>query len=90
MTSDPTGAFVWMWVPGAADPVVVGRLDTSGEIVYFTYGRSYLGRAGAILLYLPPNCRCAKIGSGRALHAIGCQCPVSTWKPLQAAKSPDF
>jgi serine/threonine-protein kinase HipA len=53
MTSDPTDAFVWAWLPGASEPVAAGRLETSGEIVYFTYGRSYLDRPGAIPLYLP-------------------------------------
>jgi serine/threonine-protein kinase HipA len=46
-------AFVWVWLPGAADPVVAGRLDTVGEIVTFTYGRSYLAREDRIALYLP-------------------------------------
>jgi len=46
-------AFVWIWLPGALDPVVAGRLDAVGDIVQFTYGRSYLERADAIPLYLP-------------------------------------
>jgi serine/threonine-protein kinase HipA len=53
MTSEPPETFVWAWLPGASDPVVAGRLETSGEVVYFTYGRSYLDRPGAIPLYLP-------------------------------------
>lgn len=53
MTSDPVEAFAWVWLPGATDPVPAGRLETSGEIVYFTYGRSYLGRPDAMPLYLP-------------------------------------
>jgi serine/threonine-protein kinase HipA len=53
MTSNPAEAFVWAWLPGASEPVVAGRLEMSGEIVYFTYGRSYLDRSGAIPLYLP-------------------------------------
>ncbi len=53
MTSEPRQAFVWTWLPGAADPVVAGRLDAAGELVTFTYGRSYLARADAIPLYLP-------------------------------------
>ena len=53
MTSEPTEAFVWAWLPGASEPVAAGRLEASGEIVYFTYGRSYLERFGAIPLYLP-------------------------------------
>lgn len=53
MTSEPRQAFVWVWLPGAADPVVAGRLDSAGEIVTFTYGRSYLAREDGIALYLP-------------------------------------
>ncbi len=44
---------MWVWLPGAADPVVAGRLDSVGEIVTFTYGRSYLAREDRIALYLP-------------------------------------
>jgi len=46
-------AFVWVWLPGAADPVVAGRLDTAGAVVNFTYGRSFLERNDRIPLYLP-------------------------------------
>ncbi len=53
MTSEPTEAFVWVWLPDATEPVPAGRLEMSGEIVYFTYGRSYLGRPDAIPLYAP-------------------------------------
>jgi serine/threonine-protein kinase HipA len=53
MTSEPDHAFVWVWLPGTADPVVAGRLDVAGEIVTFTYGRSYLEREDRIALYLP-------------------------------------
>ncbi|MGO9078669.1 MAG: type II toxin-antitoxin system HipA family toxin [Streptosporangiaceae bacterium] len=53
MTSEPTEAYVWAWLPGASEPVAAGRLEASGEIVYFTYGRSYLERSGTIPLYLP-------------------------------------
>lgn len=53
MTSEPTEAFVWVWLPGANEPVIAGRLEASGEILYFTYGRSYLDRRDAIPLYLP-------------------------------------
>lgn len=53
MTSEPQRVFVWVWLPGATDPVVAGRLDPVGPIVNFTYGRSYLERDNAIPLYLP-------------------------------------
>ncbi|MEX2447877.1 MAG: HipA domain-containing protein [Solirubrobacterales bacterium] len=53
MTSEPSEAFVWIWLPGADDPVVAGRLDLDGDLVGFTYGRSYLEREGRIPLFLP-------------------------------------
>jgi serine/threonine-protein kinase HipA len=53
MTSESRQAFVWVWLPGAAEPVVAGRLDAVGEVLTFTYGRSYLARKERIALYLP-------------------------------------
>jgi serine/threonine-protein kinase HipA len=44
---------VWAWLPGAAEPVVAGRIDADGPVHTFTYGRSYLERPDAISLYLP-------------------------------------
>lgn len=53
MTSEPTEAFVWTWLPGAEEPVVAGRLELAGGTVDYNYGRSYLSRDDAIPLYLP-------------------------------------
>jgi serine/threonine-protein kinase HipA len=53
MTSEPQRVFVWVWLPGAVEPVVAGRLDPAGLRVDFTYGRTYLEREDAIPLYLP-------------------------------------
>jgi serine/threonine-protein kinase HipA len=53
MTSEPTEAFVWTWLPGAEEPVVAGRIELAGGIARFNYGRSYLGRHEAVPLYLP-------------------------------------
>jgi serine/threonine-protein kinase HipA len=75
MTSDPTEAFVWAWLPGASEPVAAGRLETSGEIVYFTYGRSYLDRFDAIPLYLPElPLRQGRIRPLAGLTVAGCIC----------------
>lgn len=52
-TSEPERAFVWIWLPGASDPVIAGRLDAEGRILTFTYGRSYLDREDRVALYLP-------------------------------------
>jgi serine/threonine-protein kinase HipA len=46
-------AFVWVWLPGATEPVVAGRLHAEGRLAIFNYGRSYLARGDAIPLYLP-------------------------------------
>jgi serine/threonine-protein kinase HipA len=40
MTSEPRQAFVWVWLPGAADPVVAGRLDTAGALVTSRTGKA--------------------------------------------------
>lgn len=53
MTSELQQIFVWVWLPGATEPVVAGRLDAEGLTVDFTYGRIYLEREEAIPLYLP-------------------------------------
>ncbi|MQA35281.1 type II toxin-antitoxin system HipA family toxin [Modestobacter roseus] len=55
MTSSRTArpVFVWVWLPGATEPVVAGRLDAAGPAVTFTYGSSYLARPDAVPLYAP-------------------------------------
>ncbi|ACP22244.1 conserved hypothetical protein (plasmid) [Sinorhizobium fredii NGR234] len=55
MTSRPeaTEGFVWMWLPGATEPVVAGRLDQNGERLLFIYGASYRRRGNAIPIYEP-------------------------------------
>ncbi len=61
MTFKPTGsgarAFVWVWLPGATEPVVCGAVDRTGRVldrepvVTFTYARSYLARPDAVSLF---------------------------------------
>lgn len=74
MTSDaPDGAFVWVWLPGASEPVVAGRLTAVGDIVEFNYGRSYLAREQAIPLYLPElPLRPGVIAPADGLRVAGC------------------
>ncbi|WP_295401487.1 hypothetical protein [uncultured Thiocystis sp.] len=49
---DQRGAYVWIWLPGAVTPVVVGRLQRETHGGYaFTDGRCYLDRAEAISLF---------------------------------------
>jgi len=49
----PREAYAWVWLPGATEPVVAGRLARDGASLIFNYGRSYLEIEGAIPLYLP-------------------------------------
>jgi serine/threonine-protein kinase HipA len=54
MSFEPSGeAFVWIWLPGAREPVVTGRIDEAGGEATFVYGRSYLERPDSISLYTP-------------------------------------
>jgi serine/threonine-protein kinase HipA len=45
--------YVWVWLPGATEPVVAGVLSSAGNITVFRYARSYQALAGAVPLYLP-------------------------------------
>jgi len=54
MTSDNSGysqAFVWIWLPGATEPVVAGKLTADGDKLVFNYGKTYSGRKNAISIY---------------------------------------
>ena len=54
MTSDPAPLrelFVWIWLPGAAAPVVAGRIEKVGDIYQFNYGQSYLNHKDAIAIH---------------------------------------
>lgn len=48
-----TQAYVWIWLPASADPVVAGVLTRAGGRLQFNYGRSYLARADAMAIYAP-------------------------------------
>ncbi len=50
---NPPTVYVWVWLAGAVEPVVAGRLDDRGPVATFTYGRSYLDNPDAVPLYLP-------------------------------------
>lgn len=59
MISDhrPREAFVWIWLPAEAEPVVAGKLVAEGGNLFFNYGKSYLQRINdenpAFSLYEP-------------------------------------
>lgn len=44
-------AFVWIWLPDAAEPVVAGKLTADSDRLIFNYGKSYLNRENAIPIY---------------------------------------
>jgi len=51
-------AFVWIWLPDATEPVVVGKVEVDGkDNLRFNYGKSYLERVNdadpAIAIYEP-------------------------------------
>lgn len=46
-------AYVWIWPPGATQPVVTGRISRHGERLSFNYGQSYVDRADAIPIFEP-------------------------------------
>jgi serine/threonine-protein kinase HipA len=68
-----TEAYVWVWLPGATDPVVAARLNLVGDIVNFNYGQSYLALPDAIPLYLPElPLESGEIGPPPRLTVAGC------------------
>lgn len=46
-------AYVWIWLPGATQPVVTGRISRQGERLSFNYGQSYLDRTDAVPIFEP-------------------------------------
>jgi serine/threonine-protein kinase HipA len=72
-SSAPDEAFVWIWLPEAAQPVVAGQLVPVGNLIEFNYGRSYLERADAIPIYLPElPLRRGAIAPPNELRMAGC------------------
>lgn len=56
MTSEsvePGTAYVWIWLPGASEPIPAGRLDQVGASLIFRYGARYLESSDAISIYEP-------------------------------------
>lgn len=48
MTSE---SYVWVWLPGAADPVPAGVARQEGRVVQFAYGERYRRRTDAVSLF---------------------------------------
>ena len=55
MTSEPKQLFVWIWLPGATEPVVAGQVlrNEDTDVIHFGYGRSYRDRSDAIPIFTP-------------------------------------
>lgn len=52
--AEPQEAYVWVWLPGASEPVVAGLLEAAPSgALDFNYASSYLERPEAIPLYEP-------------------------------------
>ncbi|MDP9163127.1 MAG: type II toxin-antitoxin system HipA family toxin [Pseudomonadota bacterium] len=68
-----TEAFVWIWLPGAFEPVIAGRIERDGSAHVFTYGRSYLERGQAIPIFSPElELRRGAIAPNPPLDMAGC------------------
>ena len=52
-STTPDRAYVWIWLPGAKEPVVAGVVRQNGDLLVYNYAASYLARPDAISLYLP-------------------------------------
>lgn len=46
-------AYVWIWLPGATEPTVAGRVARDGDRLVFNYGQSFLSRPDAIPIFEP-------------------------------------
>ncbi len=68
-----TEAFVWIWLPGALEPVIAGRIEREGNAHVFTYGRTYLEREKAIPIFSPElELRRGAIAPDPPLDIAGC------------------
>lgn len=69
----PAEAYVWIWLPGATEPVVAGRIARDREQLIFNYGQSYLNRKDAIPIYTPElPLRSGAIPPETGLTVAGC------------------
>ncbi len=50
---NPPNVYVWVWLPGATEPVIAGVLQADGVTTSFRYAESFLARKEAVPLYLP-------------------------------------
>lgn len=72
-SASPEEAYVWIWLPGATEPVVAGQIQRRGSRHRFIYGRTYLDRPDAMSIYGPElPLRTDWIEPGDDLDMAGC------------------
>lgn len=72
-TKAPEEAYVWIWLPGATEPVIAGRIARDGKRLIFNYGQSYLDRSDRIPIYEPElPLRSGAIAPEAGLGMAGC------------------
>lgn len=65
--------FVWIWLPGATEPVAAGRLVSEHGSYVFNYGRTYLARHDCIPIFQPElPLRTGLIDPKEGLSMAGC------------------
>ncbi len=72
---------MWIWLPGAREPVPAGRLDRSGESLIFRYGERYLANPDAISLYEPelPLESGEQVPRGDSIHGCIADAGPDSW-----------
>ncbi|RPH98060.1 MAG: type II toxin-antitoxin system HipA family toxin [Lysobacterales bacterium] len=69
----PGEAYVWIWLPGATEPVVAGRIARDGDRLIFNYGQSYMERGDRMPIYEPElPLRSGAIPPATGLRMAGC------------------
>ncbi|MFY9487818.1 MAG: type II toxin-antitoxin system HipA family toxin, partial [Solirubrobacterales bacterium] len=81
MTSNPDELFVWIWLPGASEPIVAGKLFREGSVFGFVYGNSYLANPSAISIFEPelPLTGEPQHPAGMALHGCIADASPDSW-----------
>lgn len=81
MTSSVDQLFVWIWLPGADEPVVAGKLFREDSVFGFIYGNSYLSSPRAITVFEPelPLGPEPQYPAGMALHGCIADASPDSW-----------
>lgn len=79
-TSD--SAYVWAWLPGAPEPIVVGAVAQVGGELRFNYAQSYLRRSDAVMLQpdgLPLQAGAQRPPAGLDAHGVIRDAAPDSW-----------